>query len=244
VTLRIACLGDSLTRGQLSVDYLELVARRRPGAVELSRFAANGEFAYNLRQRLGPVLATPFDVVTVLIGTNDARAGLAGYPLEQAMRRKQLPTRPSAGWFQHNLGATVERLRSATDATIAVLSIPVLGQDPDAAPARASAEYSRLIAEVATTAGVGYLPLHERQVAEIRRAAPPSVAYREVTPAAFIGTVLQRSVLRRSLDEISRRRGLLLTVDHIHQNSRGAELIADVIGTELLDGLLDRSPRL
>ncbi|NEE47023.1 SGNH/GDSL hydrolase family protein, partial [Streptomyces sp. SID8455] len=36
-----------------------------------------------------------------------------------------------------------------------------------------------------------------------------------------------------SLDTISRRRGLLLTTDHIHQNSRGAALVAEVIDTWL-----------
>jgi hypothetical protein len=41
--------------------------------------------------------------------------------------------------------------------------------------------------------------------------------------------VLQRFVLRRSLDEISRRRDLVLTTDHIHQNHRGADTIAEVI---------------
>jgi hypothetical protein len=36
-------------------------------------------------------------------------------------------------------------------------------------------------------------------------------------------------VLRRSHDDISRRRGLELTTDHVHQNRRGAGLIAEVI---------------
>jgi lysophospholipase L1-like esterase len=239
VTTRIACLGDSLTRAQFSVDYLDLLGRRHPPRdVQLARFGANGDFAYNLLQRLDAVVdavvANPPDVITVLIGTNDARASLAGYPLKQAMKHKQLPDRPSAGWFQQCLGAVVARLRAETDATIGLLSLPVLGQQLDGAAAQASQAYSRMIAEVAATNEVAYLPLHERQIEELRQADPPPISYREVTPAAGVGVLVQHAVLRRSLDTISRRRGLVLTTDHIHQNSRGATLIAEVIDAGLL----------
>ena len=42
----------------------------------------NGDFAHNLSRRLDAVVADPPDVITVLIGTNDARASLADYPVE------------------------------------------------------------------------------------------------------------------------------------------------------------------
>ncbi|MGA4843951.1 SGNH/GDSL hydrolase family protein [Streptomyces sp. G45] len=235
MTTRVACLGDSLTRAQFSVDYLGLLGRRHPPAeVRPARFGANGDFAHNLLQGLDAVVMNPPDVITVLIGTNDARASLPGYPMEQAMKRKRLPHRPSAGWFQQCLGAVVARLRAETDATIGLLSLPVLGQRLDGAAAQASQAYSRMIAEVAATNAVAYLPLHERQVEELRQADPPPISYREVTPADALGVLVQRAVLRRSLDAISRRRGLVLTTDHIHQNSRGAALIAEVIDAGLL----------
>ncbi|MFC7471749.1 SGNH/GDSL hydrolase family protein [Actinomadura keratinilytica] len=207
----------------MSVDYLDLLERRRPaGDVRLARFGVNGDFAYHLLQRLDAVVADPPEVITVLIGTNDARASLAGYPVEQVMKRKRLPERPSAGWFQQCLGAVVARLRAETDARIGLLSPPVLGQEPDGPAARASLAYSRMIAEVAAAEEVAYLPLHERQTEELRRADAPPIPYREATPAAGVGVLVQHAVLRRSFDAISRWRGLLLTTDHIHQNSRGA----------------------
>lgn len=230
MTIRIACLGDSLTRAQFSADYLDLLERGHPaGDVRLARFGTNGDFAYNLLQRLDAVVTNPPDVITVLIGTNDARASLAGYPLDQAMKRKKLPARPSADWFRQCLEAVVARLRAETDATIGLLSLPVLGQQLDGAAAQASQAYSRIIADVAAAHEVAYLPLHERQVEELRQADPQPISYRDATPAAVIGVLVQHAVLRRSLDTISRRRGLVLTTDHIHQNSRGAALIAEVI---------------
>jgi lysophospholipase L1-like esterase len=235
---RISCLGDSITRGQISVDYVGPLGQRNVDTgVRVERFGVNGDFAYNLLQRLDPVVATPADVITVLIGTNDARASLDGYPVEQAMKRKRLPRRPAPAWFQDCLVAVVERLAAETDASIGLLSLPVLGQDLAGAAAQASEAFSTMIAEVAAAHGLAYLPLHERQVEEIRRADARPIAYQELTPARYLGTVIQRSVLRRSLDEISRRRGLLLTTDHIHQNSRGAALITEVIDAGLRTGL-------
>ncbi|MGW7568438.1 SGNH/GDSL hydrolase family protein [Streptomyces tendae] len=235
MTTRIACLGDSLTRALISADYLDALGRRHPpGDLRLARFGANGDFAHNLLRSLDAVIANPPDVITVLIGTNDARASLAGYRVDKAMKRKRLPERPSAGWFQQCLGAVVERLRAETDATIGLLSLPVLGQRLDGPAAQASQRYSRMIAEVATANEVTYLPLHERQIEELRQADPPPIPYREVTPAAGLGVFVQHAVLRRGLDTISRRRNLVLTTDHIHQNSRGAALIAEVIDAGLL----------
>jgi lysophospholipase L1-like esterase len=235
MTLRVSCVGDSITRAQHSVDYLSLLgARHRPGEVSTQRFGVNRDFAYNLLQRLDEVVAAPADVITVLIGTNDARASLPEYPVDKVMRSKQLPAKPSAAWFQECLGRVVERLTSVTDARIGLLSLPVLGQDLAAAPAQASKEYSRMIAEIAERHGVAYLPLHERQIEEIHRENPAKIPYEELTVAGYIGALLQRKLLRRSLDTISRRRGLLLTTDHIHPNGRGAALIAEVIDVNML----------
>ncbi|MFD5640693.1 SGNH/GDSL hydrolase family protein, partial [Streptomyces anulatus] len=147
MTLRVACLGDSLTRAQFSADYLGPLERRHPpGDVRLDRFGVNGDFAHNLLQRLDAVVTNPPDVITVLIGTNDARASLADYPVDQAMKRKQLPERPSAGWFQQCLGAVVARLRAETDATIGLLSRPGHGPQNAGASGRATPAITRFVA--------------------------------------------------------------------------------------------------
>jgi hypothetical protein len=94
---------------------------------------------------------------------------------------------------------------------------------------------SRRIAEVAAAHDLEYLPLHEAQVETLRQVGAPPIPYRELTTSGAASTILERALLRRSLDAIAQRQGLVLTVDHIHQNSRGAAQIADVIAqSELL----------
>ncbi|WP_238011161.1 SGNH/GDSL hydrolase family protein [Dactylosporangium sp. AC04546] len=219
--MRIVCLGDSITKGQLGVDYVA-VLRRRVDA-EVIQDGVNGDLAYNLLQRLDAAVAHRPDVVTVLIGTNDVRAAIDPEHARVAMRRKRLPERPTIQGYQRNLSDIVRRLRDETGARIGLLSLPVLGQ----APAQEQAtEYSGVVREVAAEFGAGYLPLHERQLADLGEARPRSYgdAHRLRNTA-----VLQRLILRRSWDDISRRNGLELTTDLIHQNSRGAGHVADVI---------------
>ncbi len=84
------------------------------------------------------------------------------------------------------------------------------------------------------------LPTSRSTSGRSRRSAGPvrlrSRIGRQGTPA-FNSTVFQRFVLRRSLDAISQSRDLLLTTDFVHQNGRGAALIAEVIdGSGLLTG--------
>ncbi|WP_436699767.1 SGNH/GDSL hydrolase family protein [Nocardioides sp. BYT-33-1] len=227
--IRLASIGDSLTRAQLSADYVGPLGDLAGGRISARRFGVNGDFAWNLLQRLDEIVSAPADVVTVMIGTNDARASLPRFDVGRWRARKGLPTDPSPGWFRDCLGTVVARLRSETDAQVALASIPVLGQDPNAAPALASTRYSRMIAELAASEDVRYLPVHERQVAELASQRPAAVPFREPTAAGHLATALRRGVLRRSLDSIARERGLLLTVDHIHQNTRGAALIAEVM---------------
>lgn len=233
--ISVSCAGDSITRAQHSVDYLGLLRARHPlGAIHTRGFGANRDFAYNLLHRLDEVVAHPADVITVLIGTNDARACLPGFPVDKAMSAKALPNEPSPAWFEDCLGRIVVRLRTETDARIGLLSLPVLGQDPASGAAQASAEYSRIIEQTASDHGGTYLPLHERQVRELDAVNPVGVPFEELTVARYLHIALQRKILRRSLDAISERRLLLLTTDHIHQNSRGASLIAEVIDLGML----------
>ena len=232
MSTRVACLGDSITRAQISADYLAMLEARVTGTDDtFSRHGVNGDFAYNLLQRLQPVVDERPDVITVLIGTNDVRASLDISRGTRMAKRKDLPVAPMAGWYRENLTAIVVRLRTQTDARIALLSLPMLGQELDAPAAAAVGEHSAVVESVAREHGVAYLPLHETQVAHLRASDAPAIPYREAAHPVLNPTLVQHFLMRRSLDEISRRRGLALTTDLIHQNSRGAAMIADLIGT-------------
>jgi lysophospholipase L1-like esterase len=142
---------------------------------------------------------------------------------------KRPPSRPTAQRFRDDLTAIVRGLKERTEARVAVLSLPVIGEELDSPALRRTTEYSAIVRAVAASHDVGYLPLNERQVDSLRAdEQQPGTRYRPGF-ALSSGASIQHFLLRRTFDDISTRRGLRLTTDTVHQSSRGANMIADVI---------------
>jgi lysophospholipase L1-like esterase len=224
----VVCLGDSITRGQLSVDYVAMLSGRTTLApFVFTNSGVNGELAENLLRRLGAAIEIQPEVVTVLIGSNDVVAGMSAKSSARATRMNKLTAPPTIGGFGDNVDAIVERLTRETSARIGLLSVPVLGEDVGSESVLRSQQYSAVLKQIAESRSVTYLPLNERQVACLA-GSTPGTHYRD-SLTLMAGGALQHFLLRRSLEDISRRRGLLLTTDLLHQNTRGATMIADLI---------------
>ncbi|WP_052488113.1 SGNH/GDSL hydrolase family protein [Gordoniibacillus kamchatkensis] len=228
--MRVVCAGCSITRGQVSIDYVEMLRRRFAGRpVTFANSGVNYDVAFNLQERLNEVIAQNPDIVTILIGTNDANSTLS--PKNSRLLRflKKLPVIPSPDWYKENLNIIVKELKERTNAHVALLSLPVIGEDVDSEANRRTGEYSAIINDVAKSHGVTYLPLNERMKAYLQlQNKTSSFPYR---PGLYQSSTasMQHFMLRRDLDTISSRRGLQLTIDNIHLNSRGAGMVADLI---------------
>ncbi len=240
MTVQVLCIGDSNTRGEYGVGYAGMVAQRlRDDDVTVTADGVNGEVSYGLLQRLDPIIEQRPAVITVLIGTNDVWGTLSDANARLLVKRCQLPYVPSAPSFREHLDSIVARLRTETDARIAVLSPPVLGQDLDSEAVRTGRQFAEIAAEIAQQHDVDYLPLFEQQYDHLRSngATPVPLPSGE---RAWYSAMAQHLLLRRSWDRIGERRGLLLTTDHVHQNSRGATIIADLVEGYVRNGIRDR----
>ncbi len=226
---RIVCVGDSNTRGKYGASYVHMLAERLSGHdATVTGAGVNGDCSYNLLQRLDLIIAQRPDVVTVLIGSNDAWSTLSVANADRIMKRKNLPVSPTLRHYHENLAAVVARLRAETDAQLALVSLPVLGQDLDSPAAQASKEFSQVVKTTAAEQGLAYLPLHERQCDYLLSSGAEVLPFPDGMSERYT-SVLQHFLLRRSYDGIARRRQLVLTADFVHQNSRGATIIADLI---------------
>jgi lysophospholipase L1-like esterase len=229
----VVCLGDSLTRAQVSADYIQMLEARHTGPITFTNAGVNGDLAFNVLQRLDSVIDLRPDAVSILVGTNDANASLSEKNARMMTRMKKLPVRPTIEWYRENLTAVVDRLAKETSARIALLSLPVLGEELGSPSVQRSAEYSAVVKEIAGARNLSYLPLHEQQVDYLAtRATTPGIRFRDGRLLSATAAI-QHFVLRRSFDDISRRRGLQLTTDFIHQNTHGATMIADLIDSFL-----------
>ncbi|MFI6574813.1 SGNH/GDSL hydrolase family protein [Nocardiopsis sp. NPDC050513] len=229
MTTRIVCAGDSNTRGEYGVGYVGLLRERWHGrGIDVVAEGVNGDTSHNLSRRLDPIVALRPDAVTVLIGSNDVWGSLTEANGRRLMRRKELPEPPTLDGYRDRLGGIVARLLGETDARIAVLSPPVLGQDLGGPAVQAGERFAEVTREVAEARGVAYLPLFERQSGYLRESGARPVPLPDGLRERYT-SVLQHRLLGRSYDAVSDRRGLALTTDFVHQNSRGAAMVADLV---------------
>lgn len=230
----VVCMGDSITQGSISSNYVDTLASRfNAREYQFVNAGINGDLAYNVMQRLGEVIECKPDVVTILVGTNDANALTNRSNLKRYIKEQHLPQTPTEEWYRQNLEQIVTRLQEDTDAEIVLLSIPPIGEATNHPAFRRSQAYGTIAKEVAHAAGVAYLPLGEAMVARLDMHAgnPMRSAHRLRTHkrSAVVDLVLRRFVLKQTYAAVSRSNGHTLLTDHLHLNDTGAELVADAI---------------
>lgn len=223
----LVCIGDSITHGTVSVNYVDMLANRLAGrGIVVVNAGINSELAYNVAQRLDAIVACDPDYITILIGTNDAHTSLSPKIAQRAIEEMRLPQTPTPEWFRENLLKICTELSTRTHARIALLSLPPIGERLDHPAFAASTAYSRIIREVATSQHLTYLPLHEDMSAVLRQRVPhPRHAYRDDELLMYIA-VARHYLLGQSFDTISRANGFLLLTDHLHLNGTGATMTA------------------
>ena len=224
----VVCAGDSITRANVSGDWIGLL---RSGfdsqQVRFVNAGANGNLAWNLLQRLDRIVQCQPDIVTVLIGTNDVAATYSLANERMYRRHQGIRQAPTLEWYLECFDSILNRLRTETSARVAVLDIPMLGEDLDSEVNARVNVYNESLRKLAAAHGVTTLPLNDALVASLPDHHKPK-PYAGTVSAPFVAAMRHR-ILRQSWDEISTRNGLFALTDNIHLNDRAAAILADLV---------------
>ncbi len=227
-TTLVACLGDSLTQGQASANYVQLLENRlADDGYRFLNAGINGDLTFNLLQRLDEVIAQQPDIVTLLIGSNDINATFDKKTAARYQKYKDITGTPSIPWSMGNLNTIVARLKSAGIHRIALLSIPMIGEDLDSSLNDRVCQYNQQLRELASRLQLHYLPLHEQLTSGLPRDHQPPPYRGRIWPMIAAG--LKVKLLHRSWNQTSAANGLWFLTDFIHLNERGAEVIANLV---------------
>jgi len=224
----VVCAGDSITHALMSADYLRMLEQALGDqGYEFVNAGWNGDLAYNLGARLDDIIDCNPDVVTILIGTNDAAAHI-GDEWMRGYQTNQKPPEPlTLEYYRRVLTDIVRRIQTQTDAAIALIELPLLTEDPASQVNQLVDTYNEVVHEVADEADLPVLPL--------RKAMVDALPSGHVAPAfdgtrRLIGSAFGRHLLpRQAYLKISARYGFHLLTDHVHLNDRAERLIADEI---------------
>jgi lysophospholipase L1-like esterase len=219
----VAFLGSSSTagKGQAFNWIAELERNPRNRRFRFYNFGVGGDLAYNALRRLPDLIACSPDKVVVWIGANDVLALVSPKVRRFFQISKRLPSAPSPAWFRENL------------ATLAFCSLSPIGEDPASTNLfqgelnRRIAEYNAIIGEVARDADIGYIPVYEALLAEIRES--PGRAFTGFRFLPFYRDAFRVLVERKSSDEIARLNGWSFHSDGIHLNRRGGMTDAGLV---------------
>ena len=225
----VICVGDSITHGQISQNYVKMLKDKLGENYEFINAGLNSHLAWNVLERLDEIIKCKPTIVTILIGTNDVNAKLTKKNEKDYIKRMKLPQEPDHKWFCITIQKIIKRLKKETNAQIAVLTLPTIGEDLEVSFFDKTTQYSQSIIEIAQKLGVKSLPLHATMVNHLENdPSKPTFPY-EKGHIYLLSSVIQHYFLRRSWDTIATNAGFKLHRDYLHMNTKGAMMIADLI---------------
>ncbi|MCA1803164.1 MAG: SGNH/GDSL hydrolase family protein [Rhodothermaceae bacterium] len=226
----VACIGDSNTHGNSGFNYVNwLKSNLESSGLEFCNAGYNSDLAWNVLQRLNPVIALNPEYIIIMVGTNDVIASLTRESAESYMQKKDLPQQPNSVFFTDSYRLIINHIREECNARIAVVSIPVIGENPGSVANQKAAAYNTLLKDLAYQYDLDYLPVFDEQISYLRKQGvdPRNGTAEESFP--ITRAMMMRYILGISWDKISSVQGLYLTTDKLHMNSTGGKMIASRI---------------
>jgi lysophospholipase L1-like esterase len=227
----VACLGESLTKGEVSYDWVsDLQSRPQNASIRFVNLGVGGDHTYNALKRVDQVIQCHPSKVVVLIGAGDVICTMSATRDRVFRIWKRLPQKHSLEWFSDNIRRIANQLKNETTARVALCSLPLAGEDPESEINRRAREYSMIIKQIADEENVSYIPFYERMHEQI--VASPGRAFKSNFLSDFLSecqAAFKILVLHKDLDEVGQQSGWRFHTDGLHFNSRSGKILADLV---------------
>jgi lysophospholipase L1-like esterase len=223
--MKIVFYGDSLTEGVPGASFFALLREKLPGHT-LINYGMGGDTVISLYQRIVTQgLLEPADIAFLWVGVNDVLARLSPLsPILKALLRQPWAKDPNE--FRLHYRTLLDAVRPYAPRIVTVSPL-LIGEVLDNPWNRQLDVLSAIVEDLsAAYTEVSYLNLRSLFAAKLAE-YPPSRFLPTNPFRLMIDTVF--SVSDEAVDRTSARRGLHLTLDGVHLNGRGAELVAEAM---------------
>ena len=223
----IACIGDSLTHGNIGQSWVDYLRKDFPNDVFLNE-GINGNTAWQVIQRLDPILQCQPDLIILLIGTNDA---LGSFDINSGLRYKknnELPEVPTLKKYKEHLNELIEKI--GIQSKIAICTLPPIGENVNSEVNKHVNLFNDYIKLIANQKNLSLLPVSDALWSEISfRTYPIKLDYNSKAMSLMLkrilGGIFNYYLFKKSWNDISREKGQWILFDQIHLNERGAEIV-------------------
>lgn len=232
---KIVFLGDSITHGRVSYDYVDSIAKH-PSLVNhlVINEGINSRLTVQILEQLDDLKALNPDIVFLLIGTNDLKATLSTDEYNRYASFWKLKEPVSEESFVSNLTKIIQTIKKDTKAKLIVFSPPILGEDPNSIPFQRSKKFAELTREVVTKEKVIYKPLHETLSQGLDTANNKVRKPYTQSNWPMYWTILRYYSTTASWDELGESNGFYYLTDAIHLNDRGGKILEGMALEEIL----------
>ncbi len=238
----VVMLGDSHTQGTYCIDWLTSLSESYKDELFFVNAGINGEQTDQIMARLPAVIACNPRYLFVMAGSNDRLSHTSGC---SACAYGQCCSPRAMTAYKQDYKALLLKSLTETQAYVVVLAVPP-AEAPRSDPINVGTDEINSIAQ--------------DLVQELRKQYPQRIEYvaadaayqplvegdytadgprKKWTDSTFVSRIMWAQFLHwvcgYSYDEISQRHGLKFTVDAVHFNTRGANLVREVV-----DGVLRR----
>ena len=226
----IACIGDSLTHGNVGQSWVDYLRNQFPTNIFLNE-GINGNTVWQVLNRLEPILACKPGIVIVMIGTNDALGSFDVNSGQRYKRNNNLLEVPTFEKFKEQLSELIERLSEVPE--IAICTLPPIGENTDSLVNMHVKRFNEFIKFIANQKNIDLLPISDHLWLEISSRTYPLI--KDYNPKAiplmrkiFEG-IFHYYIFKKSWNKIARAKGQWILFDQIHLNERGARIVFNIV---------------
>lgn len=230
-------VGDSLAGGLPHLNFTSHLAVMLPDC-SLSVSTRGGDTLMGVGNRLTALLSGRMpDAVILEAGTNDVllpyleKRGGAWRKLTRRIAARGSPPATDIATFRTLLTRIVEGLHERPP-TLILTTIPCIGEDPNSQLNLTGAQYNLAISEVATELGLCLADAGKAFREILSRLEKPSQYLLDDLASLFTDAL--RALTPRAAYQLSGRRGLVLTLDGVHPNPLGAEIMARAVADAIM----------
>lgn len=226
----IACIGDSLTHGNVGQSWVDYLRKELPNDTFLNE-GINGNTVWQVLQRLKPILDCKPDIVIIMIGTNDALGSFDKSSGLRYMRNNNLPEPPTFTKYNEHLDELIERLNEVPQ--IGICTIPPVGENKDSLINNHVKTFNDSIKSTANQKNLEVIQVSELLWSDISDRTYNLMKEYDSNAIPLLrrifGGIFHHYLFKKSWNDIAKAKGQWILFDQIHLNERGAEIVFKLV---------------
>ena len=218
--MKIGLIGDSLTEGRPGVSFYKILKGKYPNEIFIN-LGKPGETVKSLYNRLSKTtLDTDFDLIFLWIGVNDVYSKL--------LKVQAQPVSNNREEFEDYYKRIIEWIKAYSKKVI-VVTPALVGEKMDSPSNMEIKELAKMVDSIASS----YMDI---SVLDMQQIFSKHLANLECSDyiSTNVMTIMKDALFVKKIpriDKLSKERGLYCTLDGVHMNSKGAEIVADAYGS-------------